>query len=239
MRFTIVVIYILLLMGTLSAAKINLRIDYRAQDVVHATRDIVKDNYWAFQIEQPPTIVDPVKYYLVLNFNTGVKMDETIYLRGFYAGPQELIIGHDSSITLKNEEDFVREFTIEDADGTTIKQMSIAPNSSVSYMFDDPGSYRVKDALYFWNVVKVMVMDETQQVYQIDKRTENITIKNVTSGSYNLKIYRGLKWIFQEDFTLVTHNEFPLSYIIKEGDVLRTNTPETPLVNIGIDGAPL
>jgi len=226
-------------MGTLSAARITIRIDYRAKQVVHATRDIVKDNSWSFQLKQPPTVTDPILYYLVLNFNTNVKQNETLYLRGLYVEPQDILLGHNSTLVIKNDEDISREFTIIDSEGTAIRLLTIPPNSSILYTFDESGNYKIKDSLYFWNLVKVTVMDDTQQVYQIRKRTENIIINNVTSGSYNLKIYRGTKWIFQEDFTLVTTNDFPLSYIIKDGDVLRTNTPETPLVNIGIDGAPL
>jgi len=240
MRLTIVgVCMFLLMMGTLSAARITIRIDYRAKQVVHATRDIVKDNAWSFQLEQPPKVTDPVKYYLVLNFNTGIKQDETLYLQGLYVKPQDILLGHDSSLVLKNSENISREFIVTDTEGTTIKTLTVPPNSSIRYTFDESGTYKIKDSFYFWNLVKVTVMDDTQQVYQIKKRTENIIINDVTSGSYNLKIYRGTKWIFQEDFTLVTANDFPLSYIIKDGDVIRTNTPETPLVNIGIDGAPL
>ena len=240
MRSIILSTYILLLlMGTLSAARLKIRVDYRAAQTTYQARDIIKDNSWEFQLVEPPTVADPDKYYLVLNFNAGVKKTETVYLRGFYAEPNELLLGHDSPLILKNEEDITREFVVIDSEGEIIKTLVVKPNSSLSYLFDESGDYKIKDTLYFWNTVLVTVMDDTQQVYQINKRTKNITINNIASGSYNLKIYRGAKWIFQEDFTVVvSSNEFPLSYIIKEGDVIRTNTPETPLINIGIDGVP-
>lgn len=240
MRSIILSTYVLLfLMGALGAARLKIRVDYRIAQTTHPTRDIIKDNSWEFQLVEPPTIIDPEKYYIVLNFDANVKEDETIYLRGFYAEPNELLLGHSSSLVLKNEEDITREFVVVNSEGEVIKTLVVKPNSSLKYLFDESGDYKIKDTLYLWNTIKITVMDDTQQVYQIDRRTKNISINNIASGSYNLKIYRGTNWIFQEDFTVVvSSNEFPLSYIIKEGDVIRTNTPDTPLINIGIDGVP-
>ncbi len=237
MRLWILVV-IMSVASTLSAARLVIRVDYVPQKKQMATRDIVKDNVWRIPVLAPPQVNDTSRFYVVLNIHATTRQSETLYLEGLYAEPRSLLLGTDASLTVVNKEDIPRNLVIIDSEGTAIKELNIAGESKVSYTFSKAGDYKIKDSVFFWNAIPVTVLNDTMQVHQINQRTQIITIDNLSSGSYNLRIYHGTKWIFQEDFTVVGTNAYPLNYIIKNGDVIRNNTTITPLIDVGVDGHP-
>jgi hypothetical protein len=70
---------------------------------------------------------------------------------------------------------------------------------------------------------------KSSYIFPIEEGSNKFEIPDISPGSYTIRIYYGTRWIYQEDFVMVSNSPQNLVYKIEESSVSSVNS----ILNIG------
>ena len=212
-----------------SAAMINLNINYvRSNEKTTEAVDI-KDGYWYFPVVNVPDVKEHENYSVVIEGYHAVEAkNEVVKIVGLGFSRQNLLLPIEGIITFENKENFGRKISIEKNGTSEVVDFFVQPNSVVQHSFSSDGDYIVTDVSYPWNKISVKVLN-TSYLWTLKDGSNNRNIPDIAAGSYTLRIYYGIKWIYQEDFMVVPSATQNFIYKIDNGRVISLNTYSTSM----------
>lgn len=220
---------LLLFPSVVSAAMIKLEINCRPGEEKNEYRVDIKDGFWKFPVAEAQKSKEKEQYSVVIeSYNSTENKNEKLLLVGAEFSHRYLLFPKDGILTIENKEDFVRQLTLLREGGSEPETLTIQPKSSVQQKLTEAGDYTLTDESFSWNTVSIKVLT-TNFVWTLKEGANNRSIPDIAPGSYNLKIYYGTRWIYQEDFMVVQNAAQNFTYRIENGKVVNLNSYSTSM----------
>lgn len=220
---------ILLFPAVVSAAMIRLEINCKPGEEKNEFRIDIKDGFWKFPVAEVQKSKEREQYSVVIeSYNSTETKNEKLLLVGAEFSRRYLLFPKDGILTIENKEDFPRRLILSREGGSEPETLTVQPKSSVQQRFTEPGDYTLTDESFSWNTVSIKVLG-TNFVWTLKEGGNNRSIPDIAPGSYNLKIYYGTRWIYQEDFMVVQNAAQNFTYKIENGKVVNLNSYSTSM----------
>lgn len=228
--FVLFCLSLLLFPSVVSAAMIKFEINCKPGEEKNEYRVDIKDGFWKFPAAEAQKSKEREQYSVVIeSYNsTNEAKNETISIVGAEFSRRYLLFPKNGILTIENKENFPRRISIVREGGSEPETLTVQPQSSVQQRFTEPGDYTLTDESFSWNVVSVKVLT-TNFVWTLKEGGNNRSIPDIAPGSYNLKIYYGTRWIYQEDFMVVQNAAQNFTYKIENGKVANLNSYSTSI----------
>ena len=219
----------LLFPSAVSAAMIKLEINCKPGYEKNEYRVDIKDGFWKFPVMEIPQAKEKEQYSVVIeSYNSTETKNEKLFLNGAEFSHRYLLFPKDGILTIENNEGFPRQISILREGGSEPETFTVQAKSSIQHRFTEAGDFKLTDESFYWNVVSVKVLT-TNFVWTLKEGSNNRTIPDIAPGSYNLKIYYGTRWIYQEDFMVVQNSVQNFTYKIENGKVVNLNSYSTSI----------
>ena len=220
---------ILLFPAVVSAAMIRLEINCKPGEEKNEFRIDIKDGFWKFPVAEIQKSKEREQYSVVIeSYNSTETKNEKLLLVGAEFSRRYLLFPKDGILTIENKEDFPRRLILSREGGSEPETLTVQPKSSVQQRFTEAGDYTLTDESFSWNTVSIKVLG-TNFVWTLKEGGNNRSIPDIAPGSYNLKIYYGTRWIYQEDFMVVQNAAQNFTYKIENGKVVNLNSYSTSM----------
>lgn len=220
---------LLLFPSVVSAAMIKLEINCKPSEEKNEYRVDIKDGFWKFPVAEAQKSKEKEQYSVVIeSYNSTETKNDKLLLVGAEFSRRYLLVPKDGILTIENKEDFTRQLTLSREGGAEPETLTIQPKSSVQQKFTEAGDYTLTDESFTWNTVSIKVLT-TNFVWTLKEGANNRSIPDIAPGSYNLKIYYGTRWIYQEDFMVVQNAAQNFTYRIENGKVVNLNSYSTSM----------
>ncbi len=230
MRRKIVEILICLLCVTapfsITGGVLKLLVNYKAgQEKNMGTSANIKDGYWRLPVIDPQPSLEAETYSIVIEgYDTIKNYTEVLELTGASVSRNSILFPLNGNLEIKNNEDFSRKLIFfKDGDKDWKKEVEVPAKGSITQNFDTSGDYTVVDSLFQWNTVYLRVLS-TSYLLPIKSGNNKMSIPDLSPGSYTIRFYYGTKWIYQEDFVMVSNASQNLGYRIEDGQVSSVNS---------------
>lgn len=227
--FVLFCLSLLLFPSVVSAAMIKLEINCKPSEEKNEYRVDIKDGFWKFPVAEAQKSKEKEQYSVVIeSYNSTETKNDKLLLVGAEFSRRYLLVPKDGILTIENKEDFTRQLTLSREGGAEPETLTIQPKSSVQQKFTEAGDYTLTDESFTWNTVSIKVLT-TNFVWTLKEGANNRSIPDIAPGSYNLKIYYGTRWIYQEDFMVVQNAAQNFTYRIENGKVVNLNSYSTSM----------
>lgn len=190
----------------------------------------IKDWYWKIPVVKVSPPMEKEKYSVVIEgYQTITKYTDTLELIGASVSRNSILFPVDGVLKFENKENFPRVLTIlQEGDKNEKVEITVPPKGSAEHVFTTPGDHTIVDTLFHWNTVYVKVLTSAY-LFSINEGSNKFEIPDISPGSYTIRVYYGTKWVYQEDFVMVSNAPQSLIYKIEEASVSSVNS----VVNIG------
>ena len=229
-RFLVMFFILLSIPFSVSATMIKLTINYnRGEERGDQYRIDIRDGYWNFPVLNAPKGKEKEQYSVVIEgYNTTPEnRNEKLELSGAEFNRRRLLLPKNTLITIENKENFLRKITVSHEGGEPVS-LELQPKSSVQYTFADSGDYTITDESFPWNTSSVKVLT-TSYVWRVKEGSNNRDVPDIAPGSYSMKIYYGIREIYQEDFMVVQNAAQSFIYKIDKGRVTNLSSFSTSM----------
>lgn len=224
--FFITVLIAVFLPINASAAMLKIMVNYKKgyEKIDHKMVDI-KDGYWKFPVVEVPKTLEREKYAIVIEGYSAIKkVDETVELTGAGVSRNSILLPVEGVVKINNKEDFPRKVNVlREGEDSEVVELEVPAKGSVSYSFSSAADYTLVDTLFQWNTVYVRVL-RTSYLFPIDEGPNRIEIPDIAPGSYTMRIYYGIRWVYQEDFVMISNAAQSIGYKIEEGVISSINS---------------
>jgi hypothetical protein len=197
----------------------------RGPERIVGTSANIKDGYWRIPVVDVPPSVESESYTVVIEgYDTIKGYSEVLELSGASVSRNSVLFPLNGKLEIKNNENFPRKLIfLKDGDKDWKKEVEVPANGSKIQSFDTSGDYTVVDDLFQWNTVYVRVLS-TSYLLPVKTGKNRIDIPDISPGSYTIRFYYGTKWVYQEDFVMVSNSSQNLGYKINDGQVSSVNS---------------
>ena len=185
----------------------------------------IKDGYWRFPVIDVPSSFESESYSIVIEgYDTIKTHSEVLELTGASVSRKSVLLPLNGQLEIRNNEDFPRTLVLfKEGDKDRKKEIKVPAKGSFLQIFDSSGDYTVVDTLFQWNIVYVRVLS-TSYLLPVKAGNNKMNIPDLSPGSYTIRFYYGTKWIYQEDFVMVSNSSQNLGYRIQDGQVSSVNS---------------
>ncbi|MGI6393204.1 MAG: hypothetical protein ACOX2F_00470 [bacterium] len=185
----------------------------------------VVDGYWRYPVINVPKVMEQEKYSFVIEgYKTIKSLKEVLTLNGVGVGRSNILFSTDGVLVIENKENFSRNFEIvRDGEDPQKKELSVPAKGSVSHVFSEAGDYTLVDTLFKWNSVQIKVLPQTY-LFVMDEGVNRIEISDIPPGTYTVRVFYGTRWIYQEDFVMISSAAQNFGYKIEGGKVFSVNS---------------
>lgn len=192
----------------------------------------IKDWYWKFPVVNVTGSQEREKYSIVVEgYETIKKHVDTLELIGASVSRKNILFPADGVLRIENKEDFPRILSVlQEGEKNEKIDITIPAKGKVEHVFSTPGDYTIVDTLFQWNTVYVRVL-KYNYIFPVNEGSNQFDIPDISTGSYTIRIYYGTRWIYQEDFVMVSSAPQSLVYKIENSSVSSINS----MLNIGGD----
>lgn len=232
-RVFIAVLAVMLIPAFVSAGMLKIAVGYKkGYEKSDNIRVDIKDWYWKFPVVEVPGTIEREKYSVVIEgYETIKKHIDTLELAGASVNRSNILFPVDGVLRIENKEDFPRVLSIlQEGEKNEKIDITVPAKGLVEHVFMAPGDYTIVDTVFQWNTVYVRVLKSTY-IFSIDEGSNKFDIPDISTGSYTIRIYYGTRWIYQEDFVMVSSAPQSLVYKIENSSVSSINS----VLNIGGD----
>ena len=208
---------------------IKLEINCKPGEGKNEYRFDIKDGFWEFPVAEVPKSQEREQYSVVIeSYNSTETKNEKLLLVGAAFNHHYILFPKNGILTIENNEDFSRKISLLRDGGSEPETITIQPKTAVQHRFTEAGDFTLTDESFPWNTVSVKVL-ATNFVWTLKEGANNRSIPDIAPGSYNLKIYYGTRWIYQEDFMVVQNSVQNFTYKIENGKVVNLNSYSTSI----------
>jgi len=211
---------------TINAGLLKLMISYKKSEekIEHKKIDI-NDGYWKFPVTGVPKPLEREKYYVVIEgYNSIKKVEETLDLKGAGVSRNSFLLPMEGGLVIQNHEDFPRTLNLLMEGENNLKtELTIPAKGSLTHVFSSPGDYTLVDTLFQWNTVYVRVL-RTNYLFVIEEGANRINVPDIAPGTYTIRIYYGIRWIYQEDFVMISNSSQNIGYRIENNTIYSVNS---------------
>jgi len=211
---------------SISGGVLNLLVNYKpGAEKSSGISANIKDGYWRFPVMEAQPFLESETYSIVVEgYDTIKSHSEVLELTGASVSRKNILFPLNGKLEIRNNEDFPRTLVLfKDGDKDLKKEIKVPGKGSVQQFFDTSGNYTIVDTLFQWNTVYVRVL-ATSYLLSLRGGNNKINIPDLSPGSYTIRFYYGTKWVYQEDFIMVSNSSQNLGYRIEEGQVNGVNT---------------
>lgn len=227
--FVLLCLSLLIFPSVVSAAMIKLEINCKPSEEKNEYRVDIKDGFWKIPVAEVQKSKEKEQYSVVIeSYNFTETKNDKLILTGAEFSRRYLLVPKDGIVTIENREDFARKLSLSRDGGSEPETLTVQPKSVVQQRFTEAGDYTLTDEAFSWNVVSVKVLG-SNFVWTLKEGGNNRSIPDIAPGSYNLKIYYGTRWIYQEDFMVVQNAAQNFTYKIENGKVVNLNSYSTSI----------
>ena len=220
---------LLLFPSVVSAAMIKLEMNCKPGEEKNEYKFDVQDGFWKFPVAKIQKSKEKEQYTVVIeSYSSTETKNERLFLVGAEFSHRYLLFPKDGVLTIENNEDFPRRISVLREGGSEPETFTIQSKSSIQHRFTEAGNFTLTDESFSWNVASVKVLT-TNFVWTLNEGANKRTIPDIAPGSYNLKIYYGTRWIYQEDFMVVQNSVQNFTYKIENGKVVNLNSYSTSI----------
>jgi hypothetical protein len=190
----------------------------------HKTPDIA-DGYWRFPVLEVSKPLEKEKYAFVIEgYQTIKNINEAIELIGAGISRNNVLLPTDGVLTIENKEDFPRKVNIlKEGDNNEKVELTVPAKGSITHVFSSAGDYTLVDTIFQWNTVYVRVLPNTY-LFIINEGSNRIEIPDIAPGTYTVRVYYGIRWVYQEDFVMISNAAQNIGYKIEDGTVFSINS---------------
>lgn len=217
----------------ISAGMLNISIGYKKSfEKSENVRVDIKDGYWKIPVMLVPKSLEREKYSIVIEGYEAIKEhSDTLQLIGASVSRNNILFPVDGVLNIENKEDFPRVLAIlQEGEKNEKVEITVPAKSSAVHIFTVPGDYTIVDTMFQWNTVYIRVL-KTSYIFSIEEGSNKFDISDISPGSYTIRIYYGTRWIYQEDFVMVSNAPQSIVYKIDQASVTSINS----IVNLGGD----
>ncbi len=222
----VTVVFLILHPFNLQAGMLKILISYKkgVEKADHKTVDIA-DGYWRFPVVEVPKPLEREKYSFVIEgYQTVKNVTETLELIGAAISRSNVLLPTEGVLTIENKEDFPRKINIlKEGENSEKVELTVPAKGSVTHVFSSSGDYTIVDTVFQWNTVYVRVLQNTY-LFVIDEGSNRIEIPDIAPGTYTVRVYYGIRWVYQEDFVMISNAAQNIGYKIEEGTVFSINS---------------
>ncbi|HNW81815.1 MAG TPA: hypothetical protein PKG52_02890 [bacterium] len=222
---------VMLIPMMVSAGMLKIMVGYKKgfEKSDHVRVDI-KDWYWKMPVVQVPKSLEREKYSVVIEGYEAIrKHTDTLELTGASVSRNSILFPVDGLLRIENKENFPRILSIlQEGEKNDKIEITVPAKGTSEHVFMVPGDYTIVDTLFQWNTVYIKVL-KSSYIFPIDEGPNRFEIPDISPGSYTIRIYYGTRWIYQEDFVMVSNSPQSLVYKIDESSVSSVNS----IVNLG------
>lgn len=185
----------------------------------------IKDGYWRLPVLDTPSVYERESYSIVIEgYDTIRNYTEVLELTGASVSRNSMLFPLNGKLEIRNNENFPRKLMIfKDGDKDWKKEVEVPAKGSVTQIFDMSGDYTVLDTMFQWNTVYLRVLS-TSYILPVKAGKNKVSIPDLSPGSYTIRFYYGTKWIYQEDFVMVSNSSQNLGYRIENSQVSSVNS---------------
>jgi len=193
--------------------------------------EIEKDGFWSLPVSDSVIRDDLMKTYVFLDgYDKGVQITEKILFEGFSFKSKEVLLPIGGKLSFLNKESFDRVIAIMHEGELYRDDIVITSDIQKTIVLTKPGDYYIYEKLYP-NVnmnVKVLAGGSLKRIAPGRSKASF----NVTSGSYILKIYSGVKEMYHDDFSVTNKVKLSIAYSIVGRKVKRLDSLSNITSNI-------
>lgn len=204
-----------------SAGMLKMVVNYKkgSEKKEHAFVDI-KDGYWKMPVVKVSKPLEREKYSIVIEgYETIKNHTDTLELIGASVSRNSMLFPMDGFLRVENKENFPRVVTIlQEGEKNEKIEITVPPNGFNTHAFSSSGDYTIVDTLFQWNTVYVRVL-KSSHLFSIEEGVNKFDIPDISPGSYTIRVYYGTRWIYQEDFVMVSNAPQNLVYKIENSSV--------------------
>jgi hypothetical protein len=224
--FIVGIVFLILHPFNADAGMLKLLVSYKKgiEKAENKTIDIT-DGYWRFPVLEVPKPSEKEKYSFVIEgYHTIKNVNETLELIGAGVSRNNVLLPTEGVLTIENKEEFPRKINIlkEGADSEKV-ELTVPAGGSLTHVFSSSGDYTLVDTLFQWNTVYVRVLQNTY-LFVINEGANRIEIPDIAPGTYTVRVYYGIRWVYQEDFVMISNSAQNIGYRIEEGTVYSINS---------------
>lgn len=229
MRKSLFIIFICFLCAvpvSISGGVLNLLVSYKpGAEKSSGTSANIKDGYWRIPVMEVSPSLESESYSIVIEGYDTIKSHlEVLELTGASVSRKNILFPLNGKLEIRNGEDFPRTLVLfKDGDKDMKKEIEVPGKGSVEQSFDSSGNYTIVDTLFQWNTVYLRVLS-TSYLLPLSEGNNKINIPDLSPGSYTIRFYYGTKWVYQEDFMMVSNSSQNLGYKVQDGQVNSVNT---------------
>jgi len=229
MRKSLFVIFICFLCAapvSIFGGVLNLLVSYKpGAEKSSGTSANIKDGYWRLPLMEVPPSLESESYSIVIEgYDTIKSHSEVLELTGASVSRKNILFPLNGKLEIRNNEDFPRTLVLfKDGDKDMKKEIEVPGKGVVQQSFDTSGNYTIVDTLFQWNTVYLRVLS-TSYILPLSDGNNKINIPDLSPGSYTIRFYYGTRWVYQEDFIMVSNSLQNLGYRIQDGQINSVNT---------------
>jgi hypothetical protein len=209
-----------------SAAMLRIMISYKKgyEKIDHKPVDI-KDWYWKFPVLEVPKPFERERYSMVIEgYNANRKVTETLELVGAGVSRNSILLPTEGTLVIDNKEEFPRKINIlMEGENQQKVELTVPAKGSLTHVFSSPGDYTLVDTLFQWNTVYVRIL-RSSYLFPVEEGANRIEIPDITPGTYTVRVYYGIRWVYQEDFVMISHAAQNIGYKIEDGTIYSINS---------------
>jgi hypothetical protein len=229
----VAMLVVMLIPAFVSAGMLKITVGYKkGLEKSDNIRVDIKDWYWKFPVVNVPGTLEKEKYSIVIEGYEAIKKHtDTLELIGASLSRNNILFPVEGVLKIENKEDFPRVLSVlQEGEKNEKIDITVPAKGKVEHVFAAPGDYTIVDTLFHWNTVYVRVLKSTY-IFPIEEGANKFEIPDISPGSYTIRIYYGTRWIYQEDFVMVSSAPQNLVYKIENSSVSSINS----VLNIGGD----
>lgn len=226
LSFALVIFFLAFSPLSVSAGMLKLLVGYKkSTEKIDNKRVDINDGYWRFPVVDVPKSLEREGYAIVIEgYDTIKKQKETLELVGASVSRNSILFPVDGVLTIENKEDFSRTMNIlQEGEKNEKIELVVPARGSISHSFSTPGDYTVVDTMFQWNTVYVRVL-KTAYIFSISEGANRIDIPDISPGTYTIRVYYGIRWVYQEDFVMVSNSAQNIGYRIENNSIFSVNT---------------
>ncbi|HQN72092.1 MAG TPA: hypothetical protein PLB16_01615 [bacterium] len=224
--FVVVIVFLILHPFNAEAGMLKLLVSYKKgiEKAGHKTTEIV-DGYWRFPVLEVPKPLEREKYSFVIEgYQTIKNVNETLELIGAGISRSNILLPTEGVLTIENREDFPRKINIlKEGENSEKVELTVPAKGSITHVFSSSGDYTLVDTLFQWNTVYVRVLQSTY-LFVVNEGSSRIEIPDIAPGTYTVRVYYGIRWVYQEDFVMISNAAQNIGYRIEDGTVYSINS---------------
>lgn len=224
--FIIFICFLCVAPVSISGGVLNLLVSYKiGTEKSSGTSAGIKDGYWRLPLMEVPSFLESEAYSIVIEgYDTIRSHSEVLELTGASVSRKNILFPLNGKLEIRNNEDFPRTLVLfKDGDKDAKKEIEVPAKGIVEQSFDVSGNYTIVDTLFQWNTVYLRVLT-TSYLLPLSDGNNKINIPDLSPGSYTIRFYYGIRWVYQEDFIMVSNSSQNLGYRIRDGQVNSVST---------------